>query len=1025
MRLAALTTFLLASLLALAATAGAATYTVDSTGTADDAAPGNGECRTVGGVCTLRAAVREADAGAASDRVVVPAGTYTLAATLQVNHPLTLEGAGASATAIDGNGQIVLRLLEGATAVRGVTVRGGDAQGGGGLLVESGASLTLEDAVVSGNDAFTGGGGIYVKSGGAATIRRTSITGNHATGAFGGGIWNQGELDLIDSVVADNEANRAGGIRNEGEMRLRNVTVSTNRALSPEAGVGGISQNGFAFLNNVTITLNQGRGDIAASFRGGGIQTSTGELTVLVNSVVAANDGHGGPADCVGDLSSDSRYNLIGVTTACGLPAVTTTWKLGVDARLGALANNGSPIKGHLPQATSPLVNAGAPYTPGGPAAGACEGRDARGILRLRCDIGALEREVPVPATITLTSTVDQPDAVPGDGVCATAGGACTLRAAIQEANRLPGAQNVAIPAGAYVLSVAGSEAGLNADAAGDLDLRDELTLTGAGAAASVVDGNALGRILDLEPGASVRLVGLTLHNGRDAGGGAIRATSAQLTIEQAVLSGNVATGPGGAVLLSGLDEVLVVLDSTFQGNRATGFGGSGGAVSAGGQVTVTSSTFAANQAAGAGGALAVNGSLLLERSTVRDNRAEGGALGNGGGISATQAAIAGSTLSGNASSAHGGGLFAGSGSVDDSTVSGNASADRGGGVSTNGTLALRHVTLAANTATAGGADLLVFGSGAVLSLADSILASPGGAGCAGLAPVSAGGNVALDGTCALAGTNDRPGVDPLLGPLANNGGVTLTHLPQTGSPAVDNGLLPVPATDQRGAARPQGPAADSGAVEGIVPFAATPEGDPTALLIGADAGATGADAHALATLRALGLDARGIAPGAAASVSLSGIRLVVVSRTAKLKPAAARRLARAGVAIATWSPLVARQLGLVRARGTAGLVRSRALRITSRGVGLLGARGRVQLVPSSKPQTVLAHLTPVATGRIQARVNVPGRPAALVTFGKRVRLAGGLKVNARRVALPYGPGGAANALGRQLVERALTWAAG
>ena len=92
MRLAALTTFLLASLLALAATAGAATYTVDSTGTADDAVPGNGVCRTAGGVCTLRAAVREADAGAGSDRVVVPAGTYTLATTLPVQHPLDARG---------------------------------------------------------------------------------------------------------------------------------------------------------------------------------------------------------------------------------------------------------------------------------------------------------------------------------------------------------------------------------------------------------------------------------------------------------------------------------------------------------------------------------------------------------------------------------------------------------------------------------------------------------------------------------------------------------------------------------------------------------------------------------------------------------------------------------------------------------------------------------------------------------------------------------------------------------------------
>src|SRR5262249_41321885 len=153
----------------------------------------------------------------------------------------------------------------------------------------------------------------------------------------------------------------------------------------------------------------------------------------------------------------------------------------------------------------------------------------------------------------------------------------------------------------------------VNADAAGDLDLRGELTLTGVGASQSVVDGNALGRILDLEPGASVRLVGLTLHNGRDAGGGAIRATSAPLTIEHALLSRSVAPGRGGAVLMSGLDEALVVLDSTFQDNRASGFGGNGGAVSAGGQVTVTGSTFAANQAAGAGGALAATGSLLLE----------------------------------------------------------------------------------------------------------------------------------------------------------------------------------------------------------------------------------------------------------------------------------------------------------------------------------------------------------------------------------------------------------------------------
>ena len=60
-------------------------------------------------------------------------------------------------------------------------------------------------------------------------------------------------------------------------MNLRNVTVSGNSAHSTDAGTGGISQNGFAVLYNVTITNNTGVGNNAESFRGGGIQTSSGK----------------------------------------------------------------------------------------------------------------------------------------------------------------------------------------------------------------------------------------------------------------------------------------------------------------------------------------------------------------------------------------------------------------------------------------------------------------------------------------------------------------------------------------------------------------------------------------------------------------------------------------------------------------------------------------------------------------------------------------------------------------------------
>ena len=66
-------------------------------------------------------------------------------------------------------------------------------------------------------------------------------------------------------------------------------------------------------------------------------------------------------------------------------------------------------------------------------------------------------------------------------------------------------------------------------------------------------------------------------------------------------------------------------------------------------------------------------------------------------------------------------------------------------------------------------------------------------------------------------GANNLVGVDPLLGPLANNGGPTLTHQPLPGSPVIDAGdpaIPSPPATDQRGFARIFGAAVDLGSVE-------------------------------------------------------------------------------------------------------------------------------------------------------------------------------------------------------------------
>jgi len=69
----------------------------------------------------------------------------------------------------------------------------------------------------------------------------------------------------------------------------------------------------------------------------------------------------------------------------------------------------------------------------------------------------ALLLAAPAQAVVfAVDSTVDAVDAVPGDGTCADASGACTLRAAIQETNALAGADVVELPAGNYVLSIPG-----------------------------------------------------------------------------------------------------------------------------------------------------------------------------------------------------------------------------------------------------------------------------------------------------------------------------------------------------------------------------------------------------------------------------------------------------------------------------------------------------------------------------------------------------------------------------------------
>jgi CSLREA domain-containing protein len=122
-------------------------------------------------------------------------------------------------------------------------------------------------------------------------------------------------------------------------------------------------------------------------------------------------------------------------------------------------------------------------------------------------------------------------------------------------------------------------------------------------------------------------------------------------------------------------------------------------------------------------------------------------------------------------------------------------------------------------------------GGGPPVALESSVIATPvgsvAGGGCPALNAagvgmvVSAGNNTAPvppypAWECGLTAAGDQPDTEPMLGPLADNGGPTLTALPLAGSPLIDSAGA-CSGADQRGVGRPQGAACDRGAVE-VVP---------------------------------------------------------------------------------------------------------------------------------------------------------------------------------------------------------------
>jgi hypothetical protein len=336
----------------------------------------------------------------------------------------------------------------------------------------------------------------------------------------------------------------------------------------------------------------------------------------------------------------------------------------------------------------------------------------------------------------------------------------------------------------------------------------------------------------------------------------------------------------------------LDISDSMFASNRATGGrggdgsfsnysqtrrnGGSGGAALGGGlyvsgsALTISTSTIAANQGTGGpgglfglpgvgDGGLYNGGRLTVSNSTLSGNSANG-YYGEGGGIyNDVQGTltVSGSTLSGNSAGFAAGGIYnayQGTLTVSNSTLSGNSatgvsSFSGGGGIYTSSSLpvTLTNVTLTANRANSSGGGLEVYSYSFVFPVLHNTLIAGNFGGATGTTPDDVSGsldpggdyNLIGDGTNMTGLSNGVNGnqvgsaaapIDPLLGPLQDNGGPTLTHALLSGSPAIDAGNNAYATDwDQRGPGYPRivNGIIDIGAFEVQAPAASYPTRQP------------------------------------------------------------------------------------------------------------------------------------------------------------------------------------------------------
>lgn len=359
--------------------------------------------------------------------------------------------------------------------------------------------------------------------------------------------------------------------------------------------------------------------------------------------------------------------------------------------------------------------------------------------------------------------------------------------------------------------------------------LFDQNSAFGGGGGIFLIDANA-------------NIEGLTSQNNSvtgngftfETGGGGIaiigRSRVPTVSIQNSTFDSNTAPAAGGVAVV---DANAILTNVTISNNTTTesesGGGGVGGTAAAGSsaQIEVLNSRIINNTSAGeAGGIGVIDIEITVTDTTISGNvsqQGRGGGIGVLGNTGTPIAFLRRSTIDNNRSFGVGGGIAAENAGIDleNVTVTANATSADGGGIAianTNFGSLIRYSTIADNSAVGNGDNLVA--QQAPLFVESTIFA---GGNCLASPPfVSGGFNLDSGSSCGLNRSTDRPGADPRLGPLQDNGGPVFTRALLAGSDAIDAGaLVALPPEDARGTVRPLDGDGDSIATADIGAFEA------------------------------------------------------------------------------------------------------------------------------------------------------------------------------------------------------------